>query len=368
MTNYKKMKKTLLLTHEYYPFKGGVARYCHNLFKFFDNDKYLVVSDNKVVKTKNNIIHIKLTYPIIKPSWLLSYFKLKKIIKQNNIKQIFTPNILPLGSLAYFLKIPYTISLHGLDINLAIENKPKLTKKILDKAKAIITNTQNTASIIEPLGIDKSKIHVLHPGLDFDTSYDEDKLKAWRKKLNIQDDDKVIMTLGRLSKRKGQDIMIEALAQIKNDYRLKYFIIGKGHEKKYLESLISKYKLTKNIFIFDNIEDEELIYFFKLADIFAMPHQEMGSDVEGFGMVFLEAATCRLPIIAGDSGGIKELFNSSEQAILVPGGQLRPLVIAIKRLLNNPQEADKMAEAAYQRAKQFKYAQSQSLVLKEILK
>ena len=360
------MKKTLVLTHEYYPFKGGVARYCHNLFKFFAEDRYLVVTDNKEVKTTANILNTRLVYSKLKPSWLLAYFKLKRIIKKNNIEQIFTPNILPLGSLAYFLKIPYIISLHGLDINLALANKPSLTKKILENAKAIIVNTKNTAKIIEPLGIDQSKIHLIYPGRDFDTNYDESKLAAFRKKLNIGDE-KIIITLARLNKRKGQDLVIKALAQIKKDYQLKYFIIGSGQEKKYLESLIKKYKLSNNVFIFDNIDDEELIYFFKLADIFVMPHRNTGKDVEGFGIVFLEAALCALPIIAGDSGGIKEVFDSSQQAILVPSDDLRSLVRAIKHLLNNPAEADKLAAAAYKRAMQFKDAQGQSLVLKEIL-
>ena len=362
------MKKTLLLTHEYYPFRGGVAKYCYNLFKFFDTDDYLVVTDNQVVKAQENIINTNLTLPWLKPSWLWSFFKIKKIIKDNKIEQIFTPNILPLGNIAYRLKIPYIISLHGLDINLAIKNKPHLTKDILQNAKAIITNTQNTVNIIKPLDIDQSKVHVVYPALDFDTSYDESKLEAFRKKLDIKDDEKVIMTLSRLNKRKGQDLVIEAVAQIKNDYKLKYFIVGSGEEKKHLEFLIAKHKLSDRIFIFDNIDDEELIYFFKLADIFAMPHKQIGDDIEGFGMVFLEAASCKLPIIAGDSGGVKEVFNSSKQAILVPGDDLRALVIAIKNLLNNPLEADKLAVAAYKRAGQFKGAQEQSLILKEILK
>jgi len=361
------MKKTLVLTHEYYPFNGGVARYCYNLFKFFNKDDYLVVSDNDQVKPQDNIIHTKLTYRWLKPSWLLSYFKLKKIIKKYKIEQIFTPNILPLGSLAYFLKIPYIISLHGLDINLAISNKPELTKKILESAKAIITNTKNTASIIEPLGIDKTKVHILYPALDFDTNYDEVKLEAFRKKLDIGEE-KIIMTLGRLNKRKGQDLVIEVLAHIKDNYNLKYFIIGRGQEKEHLESLIKKYHLEKNVFIFDNIDDEELIYFFKLANIFVMPHREMGNDIEGFGMVLLEAATCKLPIIAGDSGGVKELFNASKQAILVPGDDFKALSESIQYLLNNPQEADKLATAAYTRAREFNDARKQSLILKEILK
>jgi len=361
------MKKTLVLTHEYYPFKGGVARYCHNLFKFFNQDEYFVLTDNSQVPSKDNIINTKLTWSWSKPSWLLAYVKLKIFIKRNKIEQIFTPNILPLGTLAYYLKIPYIISLHGLDINLALKNKPELAKKILENAKAIIVNSQSTAKTLKGLNLDNSKIHLIYPALDFDTSYDQDKLEAWRKKLNIGDE-KIIMTLARLNKRKGQDLVIKAVEQLKKDYALKYFIIGSGSTKGYLESLIKKYNLSESILIFDNIEDEELIYFFKLADIFAMPHRSMGEDVEGLGMVFLEAGTCRLPIIAGDSGGAKEVFNAPGQAILVPSDDLMALVKAIKYLLNNPEEADKLANAACQRAKEFKGAREQALVLREILK
>jgi len=362
------MKKTLVLTHEYYPFKGGVARYCHNLFKFFKNEEYLVVTDNLEVSSQKNIINTRLTWPYLKPSWLLAYFKLKKIIKNNQLEQIFTPNILPLGSLAYFLKVPYIISLHGLDINLAMANKPKLTRKILTGAKAVIANTENTAKITRDfLGQADFKIKVLYPSVDFDTSYDPIKLEAFRKKLGIGEE-KIIMTLGRLNKRKGQDLVIEALAQLQNDYNFKYFIIGRGSENKNLELLIDKHKLSKQVFIFDNIDDEDLIYFFKLADYFVLPHRQSGHDIEGFGTVFLEAALCNLPIISGDSGGVKEIFNQPDQAILIPSDDLRALIKAIKFLLNNPKEADKLAQAAQQRAKQFKGSKAQSLILKEILK
>ena len=137
------MKKTLLLTHEYYPYKGGVARYCYNLFKFLDQQEYWVVTDHAAVFAQNNIIKLKLTNKFIRPVWLFSFFKLNKIIQQHQIKKIFTPNILPLGTMAYLInllfKIPYIISLHGLDINLALKNKPELTNKILKNAEKIIS-------------------------------------------------------------------------------------------------------------------------------------------------------------------------------------------------------------------------------------
>lgn len=361
------MKKTLLLAHEYYPFKGGVARYSYNLFKFFKGKDYIVVTDHPQVKSAANIINTRLTYSFIKPSWLFSFFKLKWIIRRHKIEQIFTPNILPLGSMAYFLGLPYVISLHGLDINLALKNKPTLAAKILRKAKYIIVNTHNTAKIIEPLGIDKNKIKVIYPGLDFVVSYDEAKLKAFRNKLNIKDHERVLLTVGRLNYRKGQDLVISAVNQLKDDIAIKYFIIGEGNTKTELKNLIKKYHLESQVYIFDRVEDEELIYYYKLADIFVMPHRHSDTDIEGFGIAFLEAARAEVPIIAGNSGGAKELLSDGQEAILISDDDLRNLVKAIRYLLNNQPEADKLAKQALARSHDFKDAAQQSKLLADIL-
>lgn len=361
------MKKTLLLTHEYFPFKGGVSRYCYNLFKFFDTKDYLIITDHPQVKTKDNIINIKLCYPFIKPSWIFSLIKIKFLIRKHKIEQIFTPNIFPLGTIAYFLKIPYFISLHGLDINLAMKNNPALAKKILDNAKAIIVNTKNTANIIKDLNFDK-KIKIIYPALDFNTDYDETKFRAFKNKLDIREHEKVLLTVGRLVHRKGQDLVVQAMAQLKNEFDLKYLIVGEGPVKQELKDLIKQHNLQDRVAIFDRIEDEELLYYYLLSDIFVMPHRHLGSDIEGLGMVFLEAAKIKVPIIAGDSGGITEIFTNQQDALLVKSEDLRGLVKAIKYLLNNPANADKMAEQAFKRSQDFKGAEQQSLALKEIIK
>ncbi len=77
------MKKVLVLTHEYYPYRGGVARYCYNLFRYFDKKDYLVISDHKDVETRENIRHWPLKTPWLWPSWLLTFFKLRRLIKQD---------------------------------------------------------------------------------------------------------------------------------------------------------------------------------------------------------------------------------------------------------------------------------------------
>lgn len=359
------MKKTLVLTHEYYPFKGGVARYVYNLFKNFDNKDYIVVSDHKEVKTIDNIVNMQLTNKFIKPSWLLSFFRIKKLIKKNNIEIIFTPNILPLGSMCYFLGIPYVISLHGLDINLALKNKPTLTKKILNKAHKIIVNTTNTADIIEPLGIDKEKIEVIYPTIEFNAGINPDKLQKLKQSLDIDDNCKVLLTVGRLNKRKGQDMVIDAVNELKKDFKLKYLIVGCGDFKKDLFKKINDYNLEDRIFVLCDVDDYNLPYYYQIADIFVLPHREDKIDIEGFGIVFLEAASSKLPIIAGQSGGIREILSNKENALLVDNYE--QLLDSLRYLLNNPAEADKLAQQAFLRSLEFNKPEDQSELLKQIL-
>ena len=361
------MKKTLLLTHEYYPFKGGVARYCYNMFKFFDPDDYMVVTDHPEVESEDNILQTSLTSRFIKPSWIFSFWKIRKIIKDNNIKQVFTPNILPLGSMAHFLGVPYIISLHGLDINLALKNKPKLTAKILRRADKIVVNTKNTAKIISHLDLPKEKIHLIYPSLDFSLSFDPNKLSKIKQSLKIKTNDKVLLTVGRLNSRKGHDMVIRAVNQLQKDVNLKYIIVGSGDFKKELLLLIRKYKLQDRVFIYSGVEDEDLIYYYKLANIFVMPNRSSKTDIEGFGIVFLEAARVGIPIIGGEGGGVTELFTHEKEALLVKTDNLEQLVEYTRRLLNNPEEADKLAKRALARSRDFADAEDQSLLLSKIL-
>jgi len=356
------MKHTLLLTHEYYPYKGGIANYCYSLFKFFDKKDYLVITDNTEVSTRDNIINLKLKNRFLKPSYILSYFKLKKIIKDNNIEQIFTPNILPLGSLAYFLNIPYIISLHGLDIKLALENKPKLTKKILKKAKKIIVNSKHTAEIIKDLNLD-DKIELIYPSIDIKKECDENKLEELKNKLDIKDN-LVLLTVGRLNKRKSHDLVIKVVKDLKDKLNIKYYIIGRGEELDNLKTLIKKYNLENNVCILTDIEDNDLVYYYNLADIFVLPQRYSDKDIEGFGIVFLEAGSYGLPIIAGNKGGPTEIL-SNKNSVLINQDNLEELKSSILSL--NKDKRKELSENIKKRVKDFPSTKDQSNKLKQIL-
>lgn len=363
------MLKTLLLTHEYYPFPGGVARYCYNLFRHFDTNKYLVVSDHPVVVSQNNIIHLQLKNKFIRPSWFFSFFKLGQIIKREGIEQIFTPNILPLGSMAYLFfkifKIPYVISLHGLDINNALNSKPKLTLVILKSAKHIICNTKYTALRLQSLDLPKNKISIIYPSLSA-WAKSEPSVADLRAKYNIQADDKVLLTVARLNYRKGHDLVIKALAHL-NKFKIKYLVVGSGNELANLKQLVKQEKIEDRVIFCGTVSDQALPSFYQLADIFIMPHREIGNDVEGFGMVFLEAASQALPIIAGNSGGVTEIFTDNLNILLIKNDDEEELGSILTKVLNNDKLLLDLGQQALQVALNFPSASKQSQSLAKIL-
>ena len=315
--------------------------------------------------TGGNIINLKLKNKFIRPTWLFSYFKLKKIIKDHQIEQILTPNILPLGSLAYFLKLPYIISLHGLDINLALQNKPGLTTRILRRAKFILVNSLHTKQALTPLKLPEEKIKLLYPSVDLSADYQPEKLAGLKDQLQLNSKGKVLLTVGRLNWRKAHDLVIGAVGQL-TDLPLKYLIVGRGEEQTKLEKLIKDKKLTDKITIINEVDDNDLIYYYKLADIFVLPNRQTATDIEGFGMVFLEAARAKLPIVAGNSGGVTELLTAGKNAIFVEP-TIDNVARAIIKLVAEPEMAADLAAQAYQRSLEFSAPAEQSKNLAEYL-
>ena len=364
------MLKTLLLTHEYYPFGGGVGRYCHNLFKYFPPDKYLVICDHPEVKDRDNVRHLVLKNKVIRPSWLFSFFKLRKIIKEQKIEQIFTANILPLGTIAYLFfrlyKIPYVISLHGLDINNALKHKPYLTKKILQNAKKVITNSQYTLNLFKVLPLDFSKVEIIYPSVEILPASQKEILQDLKKQYNLASGDKIILTVARLNYRKGIDLVIKALAKL-NQTNVKYLIVGSGEEKMNLENLIEQQGLSKQVVFCGRVTDQTLADLYQLADIFVMPNRDLGNDIEGFGAVFLEAASFGLPIIAGKNGGVMEILTDKVNALLVDSDDSQALFGALSKLLSDDKLAKALATAALSRSRDFVSYRVQSDKLAKIL-
>src|SRR5690606_26937298 len=115
---------------------------------------------------------------------------------------------------------------------------------------------------------------------------------------------KLVLSVGRLSRRKGFDKVIQAFpALIHAGLDIQYVLIGIGEDYEYLFDLARKHDVADRVHLLGHVTAEDLPCWYNACDVFIMPNREINGDTEGFGMVFIEAAACGKPAIAGNAGG-----------------------------------------------------------------
>lgn len=322
--------KTLLFTLEYPPFLGGVANYYGNIVKNWPES--ISVLDNNGGKL------IAGWLPFFR--WLPSFFVLSKIVKKEKISHILVGHILPLGTVAYLYfklaKIPYSIFLHGMDLNYALKTgrKKRIAKKILDNAEHIICANSQTAKDVESVVNDKNKIVVVNPGVESRITHNVQRITQIKEKYDLKNKF-ILFSVGRLVKRKGFDRVVESLPDILKIFPdLVYVVAGKGEDEEYLKSKAKELPKDAVIFLGAISEDEKWAWL-EVCDIFIMPSRNIDGDAEGFGIVYLEANLCGKPVIAGDSGGVRDAVQHELNGLLVNPEKNKEISDAILRLLIN---------------------------------
>ena len=187
------------------------------------------------------------------------------------------------------------------------------------------------------------------PGIDVEhfISTDASSLRA---SLGLADK-KVIVSVGRLVHRKGQDHLIEAMPEIlKNVPRAHLLLVGEGPYREHLQNLVHQLKLESSVTFIGRIQYQDLPMYICVGDIFAMPSRSrlMGLEVEGLGIVYLEASSCGLPVLAGDSGGAPDAVIQNETGLVVSGTDNKEIASAAVALLTNLEASQKMGTVGRQ--------------------
>src|SRR3989338_991587 len=348
--------KILLITMEWPPFRGGVGNYYFNLTQELAKQgmelQVLIPQAKLEIESQKPNLTVSVCpffYKFFWPKWIKLYFEIKKTVKKFKPDLIWVGQVLPVGEAVYLIKqrfkIPYFVSAHSLDILLPQKNfrKDKILKKILDKAEFITANSEFTKKELQNLENSYKKIEIIYPCPNI-------KNNGLIKK---QGNQKILLTVGRLVKRKGQGKVIEVMPKLLLDFPdLTYLIIGNGPEKINLESKIDNLDLNDKVKILTDVSDEELSGYYASSDIFVMPVENMEDDAEGFGIVYLEAAEFGLPVIGGKSGGATEAILDNETGLLVEPGNQKDLLEKISLFLNNGQLAKKFGAAGKMRIDQ----------------
>lgn len=326
--------KMTLLTLEYPPMRGGVGRYYAGLVTNWGNENIQVISQ-------------KLTWGLW-PHWLPVFWQMRKIFKINPPAILGIGQVLPLGYVALWYKkrhnLPYVVFTHGMDILIPQTSKWKLfwLNKILQAADLVVANSEFTKQQLLNFQVPEDKIEIVFPGVSLTQSVSAEKLEELKNTYNIQDK-KIILSVGRLVKRKGFYKVLDILPKIiKRVPEALYVVIGSGPEADNLHQMVEQKQVTNNVLFLNNINDEDLAAWYNLADVFVMPCEQIGADVEGLGIVFLEAAMAKKPIVVGNSGGAAETVKHGYSGFLIDPESSDELYQALLKLLTDTNFAQRL--------------------------
>jgi phosphatidylinositol alpha-1,6-mannosyltransferase len=239
---------------------------------------------------------------------------------------------------------------HGEDIATANQSREFtwLMTQVYRRAAANIANSRSTAGMLEALGITPDRIHIVYPGVDvhrFRPQNDGSEIRA-----RFAADGRVILlSVGRLQRRKGHDLAIEAVSRLPSGLPVSYLIVGDGAERARLEELVAQHRLQDRVHFLGEVQPRDLPLYYAACDVFLLPNRIDNGDVEGFGIVFLEAAATGRPAIGGRSGGVPEAVLDRETGVLVSGTDAGELAATIQDLASSRAKREAMGVAGRDR-------------------
>lgn len=366
------MKKTLLITLDYLPQIGGVANYWSGLNRYLPVDLFYILAPQIKGYTdkEKNIIRKKMLDDFFWPRWLRLIIIVLMLNKKQNFYNFIAAQILPIGTVLYILKKlnfieNYFISCHGFDISQLKGRKKFLAKKIMIYAKKIIVNSDYTGKIVQSYNINKDKIVIIKPCPQISLSFLSSQLIKQTRQL---DETFNLLTVARLVRRKGIDRVLEALPYVWEKIpKVKYTIVGEGSERFRLEKLVAKIKANKKINFVGKIDNQELAKIYLKHDLFIMLPRNIKGDVEGFGMVYLEAGLFNLPVLATASGGITEAVKHKKTGLILPeNSSAKVIADAIVELLSQPKLLKIYGQNNRRWAESFSW-QKQAYILNNLL-
>ena len=283
-------------------------------------------------------------------------FNLRAIIKREGITTAAFGAAAPLGLLSTSIKragVTRTVALtHGHEVWWAKVFPFNLLLRRIGSTVDVLTYLGDFTRAAISQGISakaQSSMVKVAPGIDVDHFIPTDA-SALRESLGITKK-KVIVSVGRLVHRKGQDCLIESMPQILSSVPDAHLLlIGQGPYREHLQELVRKHRLESSVTFIGRIEYKDLPMYLCAGEIFAMPSRSrlMGLEVEGLGIVYLEASSCGLPVLAGSSGGAPDAVVQNITGLVVDGTNHELIATAAINLLNNIAASQLMGAAGRQ--------------------
>lgn len=321
-------------------------------FWLFFNSKHKLAYIKYVFLLFINRIMLQNCTPFIYDSvpTFMGYYKRNKSLIMQCSMAIYT------GVIGLFYKlmfgVPFVVYAHGSELIYYSrkKNQNMMLKFVLKKADLIISNSQFTTDLLISKGAKQDKIFKTLLGANTKMFFPKDTQTMIKQRYNIPENHKILLTVSHLVPRKGMDMVIKSLPNILESVpNVTYLIGGRGEYLKTLETLVDKLELHDHVKFLGFIKDEDMNDIFNAADIFIMPNRMEDYDVEGFGIVFADAAACAKATIAGNSGGAVDAIVDKETGYLVDPVSVRDIVDKCVTLLKDDEMRQQMGQNGYER-------------------
>lgn len=347
-------KKLLLITPDFPPNEGGVARYLRALAEHF-KFRIEVLADlhpawNTFDPTAGYPIYrAPLLSRILWPRWLKTVKYLWTYRQRYDV--ILVSHVLPVGSAAWLAKkftgVPYIVFVHGMDIRLAMSStrKRRLATKVLKGAQLVVANSQALArELARDFGI--HEVLVVYPCLS----------APLHPPTSPPSQPFSLLTVSRLVERKGHTHVLNALAHLRGTGELmdfRYHIVGEGPMESSLKSMVETLGLGDHIQFHGQVTDEVRQQLYSQAHVFVMPVSQNPIDKEGFGLVYIEAAAAGVPSIATRVDGVDEAVIDGQTGVLLESQDAPQLANAILTLARDSSLREQLGTNAREHAQTF---------------
>ena len=353
------MNRLLVLTELFLPTRGGTAVWAAEVYKRLGGKEvHIVTADvpgaEAVDAVHPNTIHrLNLKrVPWLRPESLAMYarffFKALALALTHRFDAVHAFRALPEGLVAWAVARltcrPVVIYAHGEELTTwGHGGKYKTMRFVLRHANRVVANSEHTRDTLLGMGIDAARITIIYPGVDVSVFRPDLDVTGLRESFGIRSDEKLVFSVGRLSRRKGFDQVIRAVARLRESgINVHYVLAGIGEDWDYLADLIREHDLQNAAHMIGAVDEQDLPRWMNTCDVFAMPNREIDGDNEGFGMVFIEAAACGKPVLAGNAGGTGAAVLNDVTGLRVDGTSIEAVVNGLTRLLSGSGDVVKM--------------------------
>lgn len=357
--------KVLFLTVDFPPMGGGMSRYAYDTvlaLKTLGADTTVIAPDVKPGEQYAASPDVRIIRPRgarhdrIFDRYLLSvlHFFLYglRCCLTDRPRLILVNSWTVIGASAFLLRkiagVPYIVFAHGLEIGNPAKSRKVdfLMRLVLGNAARVLANSSYTAKMVEER-VPRARVTVVHPPLGPVVCHRPDAETA-----APASGRRTLLTVGRLVEHKGQDMVLRSLpAVVRRFPDVVYRIVGTGPHEQALKDLACRLGLSGHVSFEGAVADEALPGFYREAAVFVMPSRAIPArgEVEGFGIVFLEAGAYGKPVIAGRSGGVPDAVADGVTGLLVDPTDPAQIASAVIRLLEDVPFAHRLGTAARER-------------------